>query len=859
MSILIFLGGTRIYSQLNRFTLILGCLLLVSAIAVSQRHQVSGIVVDAETKQPMPLIGVSVPAHDIGSNTNLEGYFSLYLPAGEQLIVIKYSGYQPFRDTIQVDSAISDIRIELQPVSMTIGEVEISDKYVNPAIRIVRNAIKQKKYNRMDKIEAYEYEAYTKLVMTLDNLTSKFLDHKLMRGVGDVVRELGGDSAVADSGAFSLAAFISESISRFYFKKPGQKKEEILAVQTSGVRKDAEFNLLSTMFLQIDIYENSIPILGKGFVSPVADGAFMNYDYELITTEIEGRDTLFGLKIVPKREFDPVFRGTIYIDNEHWAVNRIDLEMSSDPNINWVEDIRIRQQYDYIQNFWVPVVLDLEVDFVNSLTKKHGGKNIGVVGRTSSYLYNYKINQPREAKFYNRETLEIMHDAGVKDSTFWDEHRRSPLDQSERLGFALVDSIKHRGIFDFYIEAATFIKRGVKEFKYFSVGPYFYVFGFNQAEGPRFRLGLYTLKTFSKKLYLGGHLAYGLRDQRIKYQVEGKWRIVRKPKLEIGFRKTFEVEQVGFADFLDEGTSLLETMLRRVPLTQLNYYHEHKFNIDHDISRGLTGSLWFRSKSFAPASTFPFHYHGENGDINSIYDISEVGVKLRLSFKEVYITVGGDKRYVGTEYPVFHVQYQHGFKGLFGSDFEYKHGRVTIDHKLGMGRFGFTRYQLTAGQIFGTLPFPELHVFGGNQTWALRATGFNMMNYYEFIADRYATVRLEHHFQGIIWKKLPLLRKLKLKEVFTARAAFGTLTPENKALNTIPAGAAGNTEAQNIVAPDTEPYVETGFALENILKVLRVDFIWRLNYQDALADRDRFRNFGKRNNFGLRFHMVVRF
>ncbi len=835
-------------------------LLPLNFFVFGQKTEVSGFVQDADTRLPITLVGVEVPAQNAGSNTNLEGAFSLFLGPGTHVLVIRCGGYQPWHDTITVaHEPVTGLEILLVPVKMDLDEILISDTYVNPAIRIIQNAIAAKKGNRMDKIGSYEYEAYTKLVVTMDRLTSNFLDSKILRGVGDVIREIGGDSAVADSGTFSLSAFISESISRFYYRQPGQKMEEILAVQTSGVKRNAEFNLLSTMFLQIDIYENSIAILGKGFVSPVADGAFMNYDYELVSTEVSGRDTLFGLRIVPKREYDPVFKGMIFIDNGHWAVNRIDLRMVSDPNINFVEDIRIRQEYKYIENFWVPVLLDLEVDFVNSLSRRKGGKAIGFIGRTSSHLYDYRINQPRENKFYNQETLSILENAGDNDSIYWAEHRRSPLDQSERLGYALIDSIRYRGLFDFYIDAATFIKNGVKDFRYFSMGPYFYMIGFNQAEGLRLRLGLYTSKEFSRKVSFGGHAAYGFGDEKFKYMGEARWRIITKPKLEIGFLKTFEVEQVGFADFLEEGTSLLETSLRRVPLTQLNYYHEHKFLVSHDISRGLSGEMWFRTRSFSPASTFDFHYINSSGEPARIYDIAEAGINLRLSFKEQYITMGGDRQYVGTNYPVFHLQYQRGISGFLGGDFNYNHFRLTVDHKLSMGRFGFTRYHLASGKVFGAIPFPELYVFGGNQTWALRSTGFNMMNYYEFIADRYATLRLEHHFQGIFWKKLPLLRKLKFKEVLTARMATGSLSPGNIAINTIPANPSQGIPSQTISAPDQGPYAEAGFALENILRVLRVDFIWRLNYHEALSDLNRFRNLGPRNNLGVRFHMVVRF
>ena len=159
----------------------------------------------------------------------------------------------------------------------------------------------------------------------MDKISEKLFKRKIFKGVTDVVTEVLGDSVFADSGKIKIAGFISESISRYYYKKPLLEKEEILAVRTSGVSKGSEYNLLNSMFLQIDVYQNNVEILGKQFISPVADLAFLNYDYQLFLAEIDGRDTLFGIEIIPKRDYDPVFKGTVFIDNKDWALNRIDL------------------------------------------------------------------------------------------------------------------------------------------------------------------------------------------------------------------------------------------------------------------------------------------------------------------------------------------------------------------------------------------------------------------------------------------------------------------------------------------------------------------------------------------------------
>jgi hypothetical protein len=164
--------------------------------------------------------------------------------------------------------------------------------------------------------------------------------------------------------------------------------------------------------------------------------------------------------------------------------------------------------------------------------------------------------------------------------------------------------------------------------------------------------------------------------------------------------------------------------------------------------------------------------------------------------------------------------------------------------------------------VLGTVPYPSLHVFRGNQSWGYDKYGFNLMDYYEFVADRYATVALEHHFEGLIWNSLPLLRRLKLKEALTARVAWGSLTQANIDLNTLDIPFQGGIVRQEIQAPSSIPYLEAGVGLYNIFKVIRIDGIWRLNYHDLSYQTEPGvvkSNWGRFNNFGLRMDFQITF
>jgi len=840
---------------------------LSSGVALyAQKTEVSGRVYDAIENEAIPLVGVmltNTSGTPTGINTNLDGEFILMVPPGKYELRIRFSGYEPYSDSIVVASTpIQNLLIPLEPRTTTVDDVVITSKAVNPAHRVIRNAIKHRKQNRFDKIDSYQYESYNKLVIYLDDVTDAFFDNGLMRNVGKEVMDILGDSTHSDTSHYKIAAFVSESVSKFYYARPEKKKEEILAVKTSGV-KGSEYNLLSSMFLQLDMYDNNVVIVDRTFLSPIADGAFLDYKFSLASIEAYGMDTLYGIDVIPKRQRDLVFKGRIYIDNQDWALNRVDLELNENPNINFVDDIHLRQEYTKVDSYWVPTVLDVEVEFDNSFSKGKTAGKVGVIGRTSTHMYDYKINQPIESKVFREEMLEIKEDADDHDENYWLEMRKTPLERSEQLGYALVDSLQSRGILDLYIEVGRFLTVGTKKFNKFEVGPYFGIIGFNQAEGIRTRVGIHTRDNFSKRWYLGGHAAYGFRDDRFKYLTEVRYRINRKPKLEVGLKRTQEVEQVGFENYLENGTGILKAVLRRVPITQLNYFTENKFSIHADMRRGFSGDFYFKTKSFDPAATFTFAYRNDEGGLTDNYNITEAGGQLRISFKEKYITSKrGDRLYLGTKYPIFNIKYAHGLANTLNSSVEYHRASLQINNIFRLGRYGFLRYNLEAGQVFGEVPYPSLKVFEGNQTWGYSKDGFNMMNYFEFVADRYATAVFEQHFEGFFWKKLPLLRRLNWKEVVHARAALGTLSPGNRLRNNVDIPTENGAYSQRILAPATEPYLEAGVGLYNILKFLRVDAIWRLNYHDLsyrTQPNVRKSNWGKFNNFGLRFDLNLTF
>lgn len=853
-----------------------------------KKYSVTGILIEADSKEPMALTNIIIDSLKTGVATNLDGEFLFSLPSGNYKLSIKSIGFDDTYYNLSVsDSNMSGIVITVERKSYEIESVIILPGE-NPAHRIIKNATKNRDKNRIKELESYQYEAYNKTTITLNNITQTKLDKSIfLAPTRSFLKENANDTTVRDSNQrYKLGIFISESISEVYYKKP-QKKEIIIGRKSTGIDNN-ESNFITALIANVDLYENYIEILEKEFLSPIASGALMNYKFYLIDTifvpKTDGTvDSIYGIEVKAKRKFDKVFTGRIYIESSSWALKKVDLKMNEDPNINFVEGVRIRQEFINVSGHWMPSIKDIEVDF------KNADEKMGFIGRTATFSKNYKIGVEHDKERFKGLDIELKNDAYSKDSAFWSAERQSPLEKSDHLAYRFIGDLKKRSIWQLILFANEIMTSGRKTIGKIEVGPYSKIFSFNAVEGPRLQIGLNTNKLFSKKWYFSGYIAYGFKDKKFKYDLEASYQISAIPLLRVSISHTFDVEQPGFKNFNVDGMGILYSTLMRVPLYKLNYFRETDFRVHMDITKGLTGFAYIKQYHFKPAFNY---YYIHNDMLKSEFRTGEIGGSFRFSIKEEYVLRGGERINTGSKFPVFYIDVSAGFKGLLGGEFNYQKLSISLMDKVKAGRFGWMNYSATIGQIFGTLPLANLYIFRGSQSLTFdpmgyymdalksylgsrnRSTtfdgvGFNLMYFYEFSADRYAVAGFDHHFEGWLYNKLPGIRwifhKLKWKEVVSARFGIGTMTSANRMMNSPEKDPRfiNNPEIQNdyknllqVKTPDKMPYWELGVGMENIFKIFRVDFIWRLNYLNPEAPA----KLAKYNyNYGIRFYATLAF
>jgi hypothetical protein len=358
-------------------------------------------------------------------------------------------------------------------------------------------------------------------------------------------------------------------------------------------------------------------------------------------------------------------------------------------------------------------------------------------------------------------------------------------------------------------------------------------------EKTRFQLGLGTTNSFSKRIWIYGFLGYGLGDQKWKYGGWVQYKLQNFPRHIIGgaYRKVIEQTTVS-SEELNTGVNILAGLYRRPIPQKLLEVKEAKLFYEKYWQKGWTQRVTLINRILDPVGNigsnlhnFSYRYYGDNEQIpDSTINTTEVIFKTRYAYKEKFLDGQFVRQSLGSKFPIVTFTYSLGLKGVLGSEYNYHRLSLQLEHYFYINPMGWTYYLLRVGKTFGRVPYLLAEIHQGNESYAYNSYAFNVMNRYEFASDMYATLTAVHHFEGFLLNRIPLLRKLKWREIVQFRAVWGSLSDENALANRD--NYADSKKTVPIRAPHTVPYMEWGAGIENIFKIIRIDALWRLNYLD---------------------------
>jgi hypothetical protein len=800
---------------------------------LSAQTRVTGKVLDATTQEPLPFVNVGFKGTRVGASTDIDGNYSLTTNEPTDSVVASYIGYKRGGRAVK-QGTTQVLNIVLKPDVIGLQEVVIKPGE-NPAHRILRAVIARKDKNDRDKLDAYQYETYNKIEFDLNNISEEFKKKKFLKPFKFIFENIDSTNIHEKP---SLPIMMMETLSDYYYKRsPRNKKEVIKASKIAGLENESVSQFMGDMYQRVNIYDNTILVLGKNFISPISDHGLFFYRYYLIDSVYIGNNYCYQLQFKPKRKQEFTFEGNMWITDTTFAVRRLEMSIASDANINFVRAMSVVQDYMMVDSAWMLSKDKLVMDIAMS------DKKMGIYGRKSTSYKNFVINKAQDDNFYSRtDNLIVDEGAYKKPDEFWEQARHDTLSKNEKVIYHMVDTLQTLPIYKTWVDIITIFVSGYKVVGKFEFGPYYNTLSFNTVEGTRVRLGGRTSNAFSKWYELNGYGAYGFRDEKFKYSIGFRSFITKKPRQLVSGNYKNDYEVLGQSQNAFTQDNILASLLRRTPLSKLTGVEQVSTSYEREWFKGFINTLTVVNRKMTPIGTFRYEFYDKDSIIGFKKNIitSEIKLGSRFAYDEKYIEGEFSRTSLGTKFPILQVQYTVGLKDVFQSDYNYQKISVNVTDRFRINPIGYTDYMIEYGKIFGQLPYPLLELHGGNETYTYDPYAFNMMNYYEFASDEYQTISVFHHFDGFFFNKVPLFRKLKWREVVTAKVLFGKVSEKNKKLLIFP---------ESLTSLDHGPYYEASAGIENIFKIFRVDALWRLSY----LDRPNIAKFGIRGAIQLSF------
>jgi hypothetical protein len=798
---------------------ILFLLCLTHSFVFAQQTKVSGRVVDASSGEGIPGARVQFQGSKIGTLTDSLGFYVLQSYYATDSVTYFMPEFRLVTKFVKKDFE-QTITVQLTESISDIAEVTIKPPDEFPSTTLLKKVIAHKDINNKEKLKSYEYELYNKIQLDLNNIGDKFKDRDIVKKLDLVMNYL--DSSDGDK--TYLPVLLSESISQFSFKNnPKKKKETVSATRISGIENLQLNQFLGEMYLDFNIYDNYLNIFQKAFISPAANFARNYYKFYLEDSMFIDNNWCYKLRFAPKRTGDMTFEGEMWINDTTYAIKTFKANISPWANINYVQGLYLEHHFSQvIPEVWMlteeKMILDMKV------TK--GTKLYGFFGRKHSTRKNFVINKDRPEDYYKSDyTVEFTDSAKIRDPKYWAEHRHVPLSNQENGIDQMVDSLSKDPFFKFLKNATYMLATGYYQLGKIELGSIYTLFSYNPVEKFRTGISLRTSNAFSKRVEFGGKLFYGFGDERFKYGLTTRINITPKKRGLLIIYGNRDIEQIGISPTAAAVGSTFGSLLRTGPLNKLTFVDKAGVNLEKDFGKDFvlfTGVEWKEYTSLGLAS---YERKNELGGIDTIRKIqtSEVTVRLRWCKDEEFIYGNFDRTTLPSKYPILSIQAIFGIKGIFGSDYNYQKVEFAMEHSRNIGVLGRIKYGVNCGAIFGTVAYPFLKVHEGSQSYWLSTTSFNRMSFFEFISDRYVGGFIDQHWQGLLFDRIPLIKKLKLRLVTGARFTYGAISPKHNEAMIIPSFTK---QFGNV------PYVEASIGIENILKLGRVDLVWRVTHLD---------------------------
>lgn len=796
--------------------------------------RLNGRVLDSLTREPIPFSKVRMKVQNNATVSSAEGEYEIHSSYPIDTVLVDFIGYKQAVISVS-ENTVSPLNILLRENVASLDEVVITAGE-NPVFEILRKIKEKKPQNNPEKLEAYECKVYNKMQFSVNNMGDKFEERRAYRKfdfIMDYVDNLNGEKY--------LPVLLSESISDYYFRSnPTQRKEVIEATRITGIDNLELGQFTGDMYQNVNIYDDYLELFNKEFLSPIANEGKFFYKYYLMESDTLDGIPCYHIQFKPKRKGGALFQGDFWVTADSYAVKRVVAEIPNDVNLNYVSYFYVEQNYKQVDDsVYVLANENMTANF-DLFSEQEDSPLIGVTVNKSVNRSDFILNDVKPFNFYVSDIV-ILDSADQREDTYWQETRPVALSDEEAGVIEMVDSLKANKTYRFYENLAYMSYTGFWRTGPIETGSIYSIYNQNVVEGNRFMLSMRTSNKFSKKVEISAFTAYGTLDREWKYGGSIRWKLRESPREMLRFAYRKRIDQLGLIASVGDVGNSFSTLLSAAPLDKLTMVNQASVGLEKDWRFDMRTFNNVEWKNYIPLGQSDYsRIDPTSGDTNQVSSLTSFQIRNQIMFtkEEKFLKGQFDRISLGSKYPIISLTHTWGVNEILGSEYGFHRLDFIWNHRPRLGMFGRLNYTIHAGKIFGTVPYPFLQVHQGNETYYYQVNNFNLMNYYEFISDQWVRILFEHHLQGAIMDRIPLINKLKLRLVYTGKMVIGSYSDAHNKEMLLPFYS-------NRI---TSPYYEVSVGLENILKFIRVDAIWRLSYRNNLDLNDN-----PIPNFGIKF------
>lgn len=853
--------------------------------------QIKGVVTDSETGDPIPYLNVYYDGKGVGTITDIDGQYTISVHPGWTKLTFSMVGYGTEVRNVSVNTKKLDVKMKPDLVLDEVIVKPKKEKYSrknNPAVEMMKKVIAAKKLNDLGVNDFYHYNKYQKITFSLNNITTDSLRESNLFKKYPFFRDQVEVCEV--TGKNILPISVDETVTeKLYRKEPHDEKTIVKGINSTGVNElfntgDMLSTVLKDVFQDINIYQDRFRFLQYPFDSPISNAGINFYKYYIMDTVMVDREKCFHLTFVPNNSQDFGFTGHLYIlADSTYRVNKCVMNLPKKTDINFVDNMIIEQKFGQLSTGeWVLMEDDMLCE-MSYLKKLLGSFQVRRQTRYSDFGFD-----EIPAKIFKKKGAEIKDvNAMMRDDSFWKEYRPTELTKSEDNMDSFVDNLSKIKGFKYIMFVAkafieNFVETGVKgKPSKVDIGPINTMISSNYIDGLRLRASAQTTANLNPHLFLRGYYAYGFKDEKSKYKAEVEYSFNKKEYLPREYpinslTVSYSYDNMLPSDkFMGTDKDNVFTSFKVTTVDQYNYERTASVKYELEKESGLKTTLMLKHTNLEACGKLFYRTMAQENQLQQAlatgeltgtdwvrspyntrdFSLAEATLAFRYAPGETFVNTKQRRLPINLDAPVFTLQHTLGLKGILGSDYTYNMTEISLYKRWWLSSWGNIDTSIKGGIQWNKVPFPLLIMPAANLSYIIQNETFNLINNMEFLNDRYASLDVSWNLQGKIFNRIPLLKKLKWREFIGVKCLWGTLTDKNNPLLPQNANdselmlfpghydAAGNFHTSSYVMDPKKPYVEVSAGIHNIFKLLHVEYVRRLNYNELPTA----------NKWGIRF------